>query len=60
MGRLPPLPGDHKGNPPIHPAALAPTESWIDAYWTSVSGQDIREGWYPIQMALHFQVLHED
>jgi hypothetical protein len=32
--------GDHKGPPRIHPAALAPTESWVgayvDAWWRSL------------------------
>jgi hypothetical protein len=31
-GPFPPPTGDHKGTQPIHPTALAPTESWIDAY----------------------------
>jgi len=30
-GSYPPPTGDHKGPPPIHPTALAPTEYWIGA-----------------------------
>src|SRR6266480_5270230 len=30
-GTLPPPTGDHQGTQPIHPTALAPTESWIEA-----------------------------
>ncbi len=32
--------GDHKGPPHIHPASLAPTESWVvaqvDVYWANL------------------------
>ena len=28
-GQVPPPTGDHKGPPPVHPTALAPTDSWV-------------------------------
>ncbi len=41
-GSIPPPTGDHKGPPGVHPATLAPTESWVgaqvDAHWDVKAG----------------------